>query len=194
MSLPLLTSPSGQDMLGYVTPIYGNSRYMQSVYQAEGLQFDSLMATITDILNQFYVDTATWALSQWESELNLAPNDSLTTDQRRQRIKSKLRGYGTATTALIKTVAQAYERGEVDVIEDFAKYTVHIRFVDVLGIPSNISDLQTALRAIIPAHLDIVYEYQYVVYSDIDGKYTYDQLDSSGLTYGQLMTKLPQEV
>jgi hypothetical protein len=183
----LLTSPRGQLMLSYVSPIYSNSRVMQSLYQAEGAEFDALRDAITQVLNQFYVDTATWGLDQWESELALAPNPSLTDDERRYRIKSKIRGYGTATISLVKTVAEAYDRGKVDVIEDFAAYTIHIWFVDTRGVPANIDDLKAALRAVVPAHLDIQYTYHYLIWDEFDAKgWTWDQFDAQGYTWDEL--------
>jgi hypothetical protein len=182
-----VTSERGQQMLSYVPPYYSTSRIMQALYQAEGLEFDALRDALNQVLDQFFVDTATWYLDQWESDLALAQNPSLTDDERRWRIKSKIRGYGTATISLVKNVAEAYDRGKVDVIEDFAAYTVHIWFVDTRGVPPNIDDLKAALRAVVPAHLDIQYKYHYLLWEELDAKgWTWDQFDAQGYTWDEL--------
>jgi hypothetical protein len=174
-------------MLGYVPSYYATSRIMQAVYQADGMEFDALRDALDQVLDQFFVSTATWGLDRWESELALAPNPSLTDDERRYRIKSKIRGYGTATINLVKNVAQAYDKGAVDVIEDFAAYTIHIWFVDTRGVPPNIDDLKAALRSIVPAHLDIQYTYHYLIWDELDAKgWTWDQFDAQAYTWDAL--------
>lgn len=191
MSLSDITSAKGQEMASYLPQFYQLSRIMQWILQVEGTQFDELTDALNQILLQFFAETATWALPQWESDLGLSPAPNLPDDQRRSRIISKSIGYGTATIQLVTRIANAYQNGTVDPVQDNAGYTVYIYFVDVRGIPPNLSDLQTILREVIPAHLDIQYVFRYTVYSDLDGKFTYDQLKNSGLTYQQLMTKIP---
>ncbi len=181
-------------MLGYSHPMYETSRVFRALMQAEGAEFDLVRQAIDDVLNQFYVRTATWGLDRWETELGLPPDPSLTDDERRDRIISHLRGFGTCTIAVTKSVAESYDKGEIDVSEDFAGYTVTIQFVDTLGVPTNIDDLKKALRAVIPAHLEIMYEYRYLTYDMLkDYGFTYDQLRAFNLTltYDQLKTWKP---
>ncbi|CAK4840692.1 unnamed protein product [Aphanomyces euteiches] len=54
------------------------------------------------------------------------------------------------------------------------------------GIPENLADIQNALRDLIPAHLDISYEFNYFIWNELDelGK-TWDQTDALGLTWEQ---------
>lgn len=110
------------------------------------------------------------------------------TDQRRANLKAKIRGFGTVTTALIKSVAESYANGEVEVIEDTANYAITINFVGELGVPEKISDIQTALRVIIPAHLTVAYTFKYVTYDQSEITYaTYDDLTLSGKTYDDIL-------
>jgi hypothetical protein len=191
MSLDDITSSKGQEMASFVPSFYQPSRIMQWLFQVEGAQYDLLFDALNQILQQFFAETATWGLNFWESDLGLLPAPNLPDDQRKSRIMAKSRGVGTATRAVVTRVANAYQNGTVDLSEDPAGYTIYVIFIDERGIPPNLSDLQAILRAIVPAHLDIQYVFRYTVYSDIDGHYTYDQLDNSGLTYDQLMTQLP---
>lgn len=182
-----ITSTRGQKMLEYVPKYYETSRVIKSVFQADGNEFDLLRTALNDALNQFYVDTATWTLDDWEDELGLVPGNDETNDERRDRIKSRLRGYGTATIYLVKNVAEAYDKGSIDVIQDHPHYKVEIRFVDTTGVPTNLEDLKAAVRAVVPAHLEIFYTYNYLIWNELDNKgWTWDELDALNLTWDEL--------
>lgn len=172
-----ITSSAGQRMMSYLPKYYESSRVMRALNQARGTEIDKLRQAIDETLNQFYVRTATWSLDDWEKELNLPPAPSLTDSERQDRIVSKLRGYGTCTLKLIKTTAEAYEYGTVNAIQDHAILTIIIQFVDIRGVPSNIEDLKKAMREIVPAHLEIQYEFKYT---------TCGELKTWGLTYGAM--------
>jgi hypothetical protein len=160
---------------------------MNSILQAEGSEFDKLRQALNEILDQYFASTATWWLDTWEQELGLAVSPDQPIEQRRDKIKSRLRGYGTATVKLIQIVAEAYDKGRVDVIENIPAYTVTIKFVDTTGIPPNLEDLKAAVRAVLPAHLDLVYEFNYFVWDELDSQtWSWDQFDSQAFTWDAL--------
>ncbi|WP_374713112.1 putative phage tail protein [Symbiobacterium terraclitae] len=182
-----ITSPAGRRMLGYLPPLYEVSRTMKAGLQAEGVEIDALRQAIDDALNQRFVRTTTWSLDDWERELGLPPAADQPVGERRDRIVSRIRGYGTATVQLVKQVAESYDQGTVDVIPDPPAYTVTVRFVDTRGIPPNLQDLQAAVRAVLPAHLDVRYEFRYFLWSDLDAlNITWDDWDALGLTWDEV--------
>jgi len=107
--------------------------------------------------------------------------------ERRDRIISKLRGYGTATIYVVKKVAESYDKGSVNIVEDFPVYTITVQFVDTIGVPPVIEHFKAAVRAIVPAHLDILYEYKYFIWNKWDSKNeTWNTFDSFLFTWNQL--------
>lgn len=154
-------------MLSYLPSYYETSRVMQAILQAQGTELDKLRQALDETLNQFFVNTATWGLDKWEEELGLPITPEQPLDERRDKIISRIRGYGTATIYLIKSVASSYARGNVDVIEDVAFYKVIVRFIDARGTPPNLEDLKKALRDALPAHLDVIYEFVYCRWEDL---------------------------
>lgn len=185
-TLAPLTSERGREMLTYLPPYYETSRVMRSILQAQGSELDKLRQALDETLAQFFVDTATWGLPIWEQMLGLPPAEEETIEERRDRVKSKIRGYGTATIRTIKNVAESYDKGVIDVAEDFSKYTV-IRFVDTTGIPSNLEDLKAIVREMVPAHLAIEYEFNFFVWDELEEKnWTWDQLDGLNLSWSEL--------
>jgi hypothetical protein len=183
----MMTSQRGPVMLGYLPPFYGSSKAMQALLDAEGAEFDLLRQALGEVLEQMFARRATWALSDLEAELGLPPAPSLTVQERQDRVVSKSRGSGTCTLYLVKQVAESYQFGDVEVIEDHAGFTVHISFVNRTGIPSNLPDLQAGIRAVLPAHLALSYLYNWFTFAELDAKgWTWTALNSQGLTWDAL--------
>jgi uncharacterized protein YmfQ (DUF2313 family) len=177
LSSEILTSARGTAMLSYCPRYYQASRVFKSSLQASGVELDSLKQGIEEVLDQFFVNTATWGLDLWEQELGLSSFAGKPLDQRRSRAISKIRGMGTVRVALVKSAAESYVRGTIDVADRPELYSFTVKFIDPLGIPPNLDDLKVAIEEIKPAHLEVVYEFTYT---------TYGQLKAWGLTYGDL--------
>ncbi len=184
--LPLLTSPRGQAALSYLPSLYERSRVMQTILQAEGLELDDLRKAIDGILDQFFARTATWSLDRWETELGLPPASTQADSERRDRIVSRIRGFGTCTVAIVKAVAESYDMGAIEVTEQTPLYQVTVTFIDTRGVPPNLDDLKRAVEAVIPAHLSPVYEFNWTTWDNWDDQnLTWDQVDALGLTWDQ---------
>ncbi len=171
-------------MASWLPPLYVNSRIMDAVLQGHGADFDLVRTAIAEVLDQFFVDTATWTLDRWEAEVGVPVMPSQPASERREKIKSRIRGYGTATIRLLKLVAEAYDAGAIAVVEDYTAWTLLVRFVDTAGVPPNLSDLQNALRAVTPAHLGLLYEYRWTIWDRVDAAaLTFDALDALAMTW-----------
>lgn len=187
MSLP--NRPIRQEMYDYLPPYYREIREVQGIIDPESNEFERLNDEIRDVLAQFFVETATWGLEYWERVFGIEHTEPRTIEERRDVIKSRMRGAGVTTVTLVKEVASAYDGGKVEVTENNAEYEVIIKFVDTRGVPSNLEDTKQALREIIPAHLAIRFEFMYLVWDELDSAaITWDQLDALGLTWDELET------
>lgn len=169
------------NLFQHLPDYYQNVREFQTLIGAENEEVEQLQITIDEVLEQFYVDTATWGLSHWERICGIPVDENKPIEQRRSVIKSKLRGIGTVTVALIKNVAESWYNGEVEVTEQPSLYTVKIKFISKLGVPSNLADIQNALREILPAHLAINFEFSYLLIKDIHNAMTLTQLEATTL-------------
>lgn len=183
-----VTSERGQAMQSYLPPFYKDSELWRQLTQSKGEEFDQLSATIENIFNQLFIRMATWSLDKWEDEFGIPRNPSLTSDERISRILAKSKGYGNVNTLLMKTVAESFKNGQIDVVQNFPLNEVLIRFIDTKGRPSNLSDLQAALEEIVPAHLGITYQLLYTIWSEVDG-HTWAQIN--GTTWQTLSVTAP---
>ncbi|MEF9952189.1 MAG: putative phage tail protein [Clostridium sp.] len=159
-------------------------RHLLSVIQDE---VDALDVAREDLLNQYFISTATWGLDLWESMYNIPTDKLKPVEFRRTAITAKKRGQGTTTKALVKNVSESFANGEVDVIEDSNEFRIIIKFIGVKGTPPNIDDLKKALQQVIPSHLELVYEFTYNTWDMIEAKgYTSEELEISKLSWDMI--------
>ncbi|MFS1511097.1 YmfQ family protein [Chengkuizengella sp. SCS-71B] len=178
-----------QQMLDYLPKYYQESVIGTNVILLEAEEIEGLNKEINEVLQQFFIETATWGLDHWERICGLATDQSKSFEERRSVVKSKLRGIGTVTVGLIKEVAESYGHGEVAVEEIPQDYRIVITFIGELGIPTNLGDIQQALAEIIPAHLGINYVFTYMTWDDLDSYVlTWNELDSKNVTWDQFET------
>lgn len=171
---------------------YDDSRIVGNIVDREAKEFELLDSRIRETLDQFFIETSTWGLMQWERICGITTDLSKPIEQRRAVVKSKMRGVGTVTVSLIKSIAESWYNGEVDVTERCSEYTVDIKFVSRRGVPDNLADIKAALREIIPAHLAIVFKFTFFVWDELDAQlWTWDTLDEKTLTWDELKIYQP---
>ncbi|KPU45825.1 hypothetical protein OXPF_06140 [Oxobacter pfennigii] len=149
------------DLMRYLSPYYTGVREMEEIQGSISEEMGLLKYGIDETLKQFFVSTATWGLDIWERELGLTTDHSKPYERRREIITAKLRGAGTTTKDMIKSVASAFSGGEVDVIEYPGEYRFEVQFIGVMGIPPNMAGLMQAIDEIKPAHLTCSFKYTY---------------------------------
>ncbi|ULO08148.1 YmfQ family protein [Paenibacillus sp. 19GGS1-52] len=149
------------DLMHYLPDYYQGIQEMEELQAILGTEIGGLQTGAIDVLNQAFVETATWSLGRWELELGLSSDPSKSPVSRREMIKAKLRGSGTTTPEMIQRTASAFSGGDVEVIEVPGKYNFEIRFVGTLGIPPNMAGLIQIIEEIKPAHLAYEFVYSY---------------------------------
>lgn len=175
-------------MIDLLPNYYDESPEVDAIMDAGAQEFESIKQNAKDLLDQLFIETATWGLSSWERIAGIPVSESKPIDQRRSLLKSKLRGNGTVTVELIKNVAESFQYGEVSVIENNSNYAITIKFVGKYGIPPNLNDIKSALLELIPAHLAVNFEFTYVIYREVKANYsTYGDLKAANLSYAELL-------
>lgn len=112
------------NLANYVPSFINQSSVYSTLYTEEQNELNTANSDITDLVNQSFVLTATWGLSNWESFLGIQTNLSDDINYRRSNILAKIRGSSTATVALVQNVANSYENGNVQVIEHASTSTI----------------------------------------------------------------------
>jgi hypothetical protein len=156
MSDEILTSPSGQRMLSYVSPIYYQSRVMLAIFQTIGLEIDDLHEWVTEIREQLFPQTATWGLKYWEQVLGLPTNEAAPIGERRRAVLTKLATRTPVTPSLIKQIAQSNTGKPATVENRIGPYTFRI-IMESDGTGVDLQRLNKAIDEAKPAHLTAEY-------------------------------------
>lgn len=163
------------ELINYLPSFYYGSNEVVNIQSSLNVESDLLKSHITDLLDQFFIDNATWGLTFWEKELGLQIDETERLDSRRSRIKTRLRGQGTITANMIKNICSSFSGGEVEIIENNENYEITIKFVGTVGIPSNMEYLKSSLVETLPAHLGFSFEYTFNTQKDLT-KFTHLKL------------------
>lgn len=164
------------DLMKYLPPWYRDSKIMVNIQNAIAIEIGKVRYSKDDLLKQFYIDSATWGLSEiWEQPLGIETDLNKSFEERREIVKAKLRGSGTVTKKMIKNTAEAFSNGECDVIEHNDQYYFTVKFIGVKGIPKNMNAFKKMLEDIKPAHLAYDFAYNCTVWDFIDFKNTWGQ-------------------
>lgn len=158
------------DLMRYLPQYWQDIEQMKALQKTLGIEAGLLWPMLDDLLNQFYIETATWGLDHWETVFGLAIDRNKSYEYRRERVKSKIRGAGTATKQMVINIASAFAGGEAEVIEYPKESRFVIKFVGLKGIPPNIAGLTAAIEEIKPAHLAFTFEYTYNYWDALQGK------------------------
>ncbi|MFH0071156.1 putative phage tail protein [Peribacillus sp. NPDC056705] len=161
---------SGAERLkAYLPDYYDGVLEMDVLLSSEGVETEQLVNEIERLLDQFYPESTTWAMTRYEKDLHITPEASKPLEQRRSVIISKMRGNGKVSGSLLKSVAQAYERGAIEVTVQPSEYKLTIKFIDTYGLPPNMNDLKAAIEEIKPAHLSANYALRYLTIAEVEG-------------------------
>ena len=151
------------NLIEHMPKYYENSITARQVTSPIDLENARMEDNVDLTVREFMVSSATSnTMWRYEEEYGLAVNpQGITLEERRSRVKAKMRMSGAVNKAMLKNVVSAWSNADVDIIEDFGTYTVIIEFVNTIGIPTNINDVYDAVNEIIPAHLIVAYVFKF---------------------------------
>lgn len=95
-------------LLDTVPDYYQSSRVYKNILTAYLAEHQTNVDSLRDLLNQFFVQTATWGLDYWEYDYAIVPAVDDTYEIRRARLLAKMAGLGTFTKAEALRLSNIY--------------------------------------------------------------------------------------
>lgn len=151
----------------YIPKFIAKGNVFKEIYESQQAEIDILQNNIEDLINNLFVETATWGLFYFEKKYGLKTDLTDSYENRRARILAKMRSSYTCNIETIKTMASAFSNGEVEVTPYYEDDYFVIKFVGTKGIPPKITDLYNAVEEIKPCHLDVEYKFTYNTVYDL---------------------------
>ncbi|MGO0987747.1 putative phage tail protein [Clostridioides difficile] len=139
-------------------PSFANNEIDIQIQEALENELLTLLDEKDDLLDQFFIDTATWGLDDWENLLGIKINYKLDFDTRRSNIKAKMRGKGITTIEVIKAISEAYTKTNVDVEVFSNLFSFTLSFITNNCSYNTILELDKKIEEIKPAHLEHKFE------------------------------------
>lgn len=155
-------------------PYFYDNDIARPIQNALEEEVNNINNNMTELLNQLFVDSATYGLDYWERMLGIKKNN-FDVYTRRENIKAKMRSRGTTTIAVIKNICEAYSNGIVEIIVNHADYSFIIDFVGTTGVPQAFAELDKTINEIKPCHLGHSYKFNYNTHDTLR-VYTHDEL------------------
>ena len=151
MMREILTNKMAQELIDYFTPKYGESYVGLWLFQAIGIVIDKVYDIAVSLRDETTPVTATLLLDYWEDCYAIPRNRSLTVQQRRDRILSKIQSRAPCNPErLAFAVSTALGGVPVDITENIAKNTF---FVNIKEPVPSITPAVAVLERMKPAHL-----------------------------------------
>lgn len=150
-------------MLKLINKIYRKDTVTLDLAEVLNAKLQSLENKINDFYKQIFLNSADWYVSLKELEMSIQKrlNDI---DKRRNYVRARLLGVGTATKEMLEGVANSVEGVEVEI--GFENMCVLVRFVKV-GYNKYLSLVKRSLETMIPYHLDLILEYEHVNWGEL---------------------------
>lgn len=112
-------------------------------------------------LEQLFPSTTSgWGLELWERAWGIPVDRTLSDQRRRDRILAKVKGTGTTTLEVIKSIAESFAPYPVEVVEESALYKFVVWYLGTIGEVEHKQDLIDAINELKPAHLQWEIKYR----------------------------------
>lgn len=148
------TSPAAKRMIKTISPIYDDSYVGKWIFQVMGMEMDEAWAFFEELRLQAFPETATWGIIYWEQRYHIAPDDSLTIEERRQRVIVKRGKRSPMNPTRIEQFTTDVTGRQAVVTERNEEY---VFLISILPGESEIdySELIRTIRSVKPSHLSL---------------------------------------
>ena len=106
------------DLLRYLPPFLSKDPTFKKLEDTLSWEHEQYRLKLVDIARQFFLETSTWGLSDWEEFLGITPEEGQSFELRKAVARQKLRGADTMTVKnTIKLMENFMEKGSAGVEE-----------------------------------------------------------------------------
>lgn len=143
------------NLINKLPSFYEKCPKTNSIQNELSSEINTLYSKVQGTIDQLYVNSSTWALSEWEKFAGIKYTDG-TMEQRRSRVVAKLKAKGTTTLEVMKSLCKSYSE-DIRVTEIFNEYKILLELIvkNDNDIPNiyNFTDMNRAIWEVKPAHL-----------------------------------------
>jgi len=140
------------DITRYVPPFLLEIKEFQTLYNIENKELTAIENAIEDVLNQCFLDTATWGLDLWDEFLGINTKE-YSIEERRNILKNKLWMRPPFTVARLYDMLRN-TADNVYISEDYANYSFEVTLLMKDRLKVALNKIMAQIEEAKPAHLD----------------------------------------
>ncbi|MDP5273557.1 putative phage tail protein [Chengkuizengella axinellae] len=164
-----------QDIFDSIPKYYGSSNLMTDKVNAEANEFVRVNAMLYDLLDQLFIDTATWGLHRFETILGVTPHENSTFQERREALQFKRMKIKNLDVSTLEQLLFEYFYESI-ILEDNNNYKINIKIQEREIPDEDLIAVSEFIRGIIPAHMDFEFDFRYLEWNLLD-LFTWEELE-----------------
>lgn len=145
------------DISQYLPKFLAKDKVMFHMLAAYSAQHEKQRLILDDLSNQFFAQTATWGLAEWERLVDIAPQDGTDIATRRAAVLLKLRMPPSVTVDFLEKLINQYIADKSGTVTDHPE-TYSTDFDIPLLDKESMAGVTRDVRTYIPAHIGPVYK------------------------------------
>lgn len=138
------------------SPIYSDSYFMKSFYQALGTEWDEAREIFLSLREQSFIERVTWGIEYLEHKYSVEPNPNLSLEERRARLRIRSHAKYPLNPAFLKKKAMEFW-GLNCYFDETEKAGYIFVSIDNYYNPENFGEMMEYLQRVRPAHLELKY-------------------------------------
>lgn len=140
------------DILKYLPAFLAKDPRFKATNDADSLEHDAIRIDLQDVIDQLYVESATWGIEKWEELVGIDADDSSSIESRREAVLAKLRKPESVTEIFLTNLINRFiSDKEGEILSYPEEYRIEILYHG--GTILDYSKLREAVRTYIPAHI-----------------------------------------
>lgn len=165
------------DVLRYLPKFLARDKTFKDLQDTLSREHENLRLKLIDIAKQFFVETATWGLKDWEDFLAITSAADADLELRRANVAAKLLGQSTMTIENTNRLINNYTSQGLSYIVETTGQPNVVR-IEIPDIFVYFDGLRAALYEMLPAHLWFKYLFRVEDLVDDEGKNISDKFSS----------------
>lgn len=140
------------DILEYLPLFLQKSPLFKGTNDTDSKEHETIRLDLQDLLDQLFIDSAEWGLSDWEDLVGIKTDSSKSLESRRDAVIAKLQTPESVTETFLTNLINRYIADKAGYIISYpAEYRIEILYHG--GQVLDYEGLQKAIRIYIPAHI-----------------------------------------
>lgn len=140
------------DILAYLPKFLQKSPLFKGTNDADNREHETIRLDLQDLLNQFFIKSATWGLGRWEDLVGIKTDTTKSLESRRDAVIAKLQNPESVTETFLTNLINRYIADKAGYIISYpSEYRIEVLYHG--GQVLDYEKLRQSINTYIPAHI-----------------------------------------